>query len=169
MTGKKKKLSEFNGNYSADASDMRVGVVMSEWNGDITSALLKGAVNTMKNMGVEEKNIHVYHVPGSFELPVGARLLAENLKTDAVICLGCVIKGETKHFEFISGAVANGITKVGLETGIPVIFGVLTTGNYRQAKERAGGKRGNKGDEAGATAVKMIELKRKLQEKSIDK
>ncbi len=162
MSGKKKNLSGLNSGFITDASDMRIGVVVSEWNGEITSALLKGAVDTMKSMGVEEEKIHVYHVPGSFELPMGAKLLAANLKVDAVICLGCIIQGETRHFEFISNAVANGITKVALDTGIPVIFGILTPGNYQQAKDRAGGKHGNKGDEAGATVIKMIKLKREL-------
>ena len=165
MARKKKNLSDVNQSIYANTSGMHIGVVVADWNTEITSALLQGAVNTMKSMGVEEKNIHVHYVPGSYELPMGAKLLATALKVDAVICLGCVIQGETRHFEFISNAVANGITSVGLETNIPVIFGVLTTDNYQQAKDRAGGKHGNKGDEAGATAIKMIELKRILQNK----
>ena len=163
MPGKKTNLSDVNQSIHANIADSRVGVVVSEWNEEITSALLEGAVNTMKSLGVKEKNILVHYVPGSFELPMGAKMIAEKLKVDAVICLGCVIQGETRHFEFISNAVANGITTVGLDTNIPVIFGVLTPDNYQQAKDRAGGKHGNKGDEAGATAVKMIELKKKLQ------
>jgi len=163
MPGKKTNLSDVNQSIHANIADSRVGVVVSEWNEEITSALLEGAVNTMKSLGVEEKNILVHYVPGSFELPMGAKIIAEKIKVDAVICLGCVIQGETRHFEFISNAVANGITTVGLDTNIPVIFGVLTPDNYQQAKDRAGGKHGNKGDEAGATAVKMIELKKKLQ------
>ncbi len=165
MSEKKKNLSDINRNYSADTSDMRIGIVISEWNGEITSAMLKGAIDTMRGMGVNENNIYVHYVPGSFELPLGAKLLAANHKTDAVICLGCIIQGETRHFEFISNAVANGITNVGLDTDIPVIFGVLTTDNYQQAKDRAGGKHGNKGEEAGATAVNMIKLKRKISTK----
>ncbi len=162
MAGKKNNLSEINTNDFSHADTARIGIVSSEWNEEITSALLKGAVNTIKSLGVAENNIIIHYVPGSFELPMGAKFLAENLALDAVICLGCVIQGETRHFEFISNAVANGITKVGLNANIPVIFGVLTTDTFQQAKDRAGGKQGNKGDEAGATAIKMIELKRKL-------
>ncbi len=165
MSEKKTNLSDVNQSIHTNTADSRVGVVVSEWNEEITSALLEGAVNTMKSLGVKEKNILVHYVPGSFELPMGAKMIAEKLKVDAVICLGCVIQGETRHFEFISNAVANGITTVGLDTNIPVILGVLTPDNYQQAKDRAGGKHGNKGDEAGATAVKMIELKKKLQGK----
>lgn len=166
MPEKKKNLSDLNHTIKADASGMRIGVVVAKWNEEITSALLQGAVNTLKNYNVKEKNIHIHYVPGSFELPVGAKLVATNLNVDAVICLGCVIQGETRHFDFISDAVANGITTVGLDTNIPVIFGVLTPNNYQQAKDRAGGKHGNKGDEAAVTAIEMIELKRKLENKS---
>lgn len=163
MAEKKKNLSEVNKSFHSDSSDISIGVVVAEWNEEITNALLEGAVKTMAEMGVKKYNIHIHYVPGSFELPMGAKLLAKNNDVDAIICLGCVIQGETRHFEFISNAVANGITNVGLQTDIPVVFGVLTTDNYQQALERAGGKHGNKGDEAGATAVKMVELKRKLQ------
>lgn len=166
MSGKKKNLSDFDQGSDINASDVRVGVVVAEWNHDITSALLHGVVDTMKSFGVIDENIHVHYVPGSFELPMGAKLITASLQVDVVICLGCVIQGETRHFEFISNAVANGITQVGLDTNIPVVFGVLTTDNYQQAKDRAGGKHGNKGDEAGATAVKMAELKRKLHSRS---
>jgi len=162
MAGKKSNLSEINKNKVSQVSTARIGIVASEWNEEITSALLEGAVNTIKSMGVSEHNIFIHYVPGSFELPMGAKFLADSLVIDAVICLGCVIQGETRHFEFISNAVANGITKVGLDTNVPAIFGVLTTDTFQQAKDRAGGKLGNKGDEAGATAIKMIELKRSL-------
>lgn len=148
------------------AKKMHISIVVSEWNTEITAALLKGAVDTLINNGVSEKNISTSWVPGSFELPMGAQLVAEYKKTDAIICLGCVIQGETRHFDFICDAVANGITRVNLDYNIPVIFGVLTTNNQQQAIDRSGGKHGNKGDEAAYTAIKMAELKQKLKNKS---
>lgn len=163
MTEKKVNLSDFKKKRISKASGMRIGIVVSEWNEEITSALLDGAIRTMQELGVARNNIEIHCVPGSFELPVAAKLLIENTDVDGVICLGCVIQGETRHFEFISNAVANGITKVSIETNKPVIFGVLTPDNYQQAKDRAGGKHGNKGDEAGATVVKMIEMQKALQ------
>ncbi len=162
MAGKKQNLSDINKFFISDASNIRIGIIVSEWNDEITSALLEGAVSTLKKSGVEEKNIYIHYVPGSFELPFGAKLLVERANVDAVICIGCIIQGETKHFEFISNAVANGITKIGIDANKPVIFGVLTPNTFQQAKDRAGGKHGNKGDEAGITAIKMIELKRKF-------
>ena len=113
--------------------------------------------------GVEKSNILLKYVPGSFELPLSAKYLIKYSKVDAVICIGCVIQGETRHFDFICDAVSNGIINLALETDIPVIFGVLTTNNIDQAKERAGGKHGNKGLEAAITAIKMIALKNELK------
>ena len=163
MAGKKENLSDLDINITSSAADMHIGIVVSEWNQEITSALLNGAIKTMQDLGVKKENISVHFVPGSFELPYSAKLLIGNTDVDGVICLGCVIQGETRHFEFISNAVANGITKVSIETKKPVVFGVLTPDNYEQAKDRAGGKLGNKGVEAGATVVKMIELKNSLK------
>lgn len=141
---------------------MKVGITVAEWNTAITSSLLNGAVKFLKDSGVKPDNISVHHVPGSFELTLGAQWLAEQKKYDAVIALGCVIQGETKHFDFICAAVANGITEVGLKYNKPVIFGVLTTNTLQQAKDRSGGKHGNKGTEAAATALKMALLQRTL-------
>ncbi len=118
--------------------------------------MYEGAVSTIVGMGGTRENIKRMEVPGSFELTLGAQAFAQKEEIDAVICIGCVIQGETKHFDFICDAVANGLTNVGLKYNKPVIFGVLTPNTMQQALDRAGGKHGNKGDEAGATAVKML-------------
>jgi 6,7-dimethyl-8-ribityllumazine synthase len=132
------------------------GIVVAEWNEEITEALYEGAVSTLVSNGVKKENIIRKNVPGSFELSLGALWMAEEKKIDAVICLGCVIQGETPHFDFICQAVAYGVTQAGLKTRKPVIFGVLTTLNQQQAFDRAGGKFGNKGEEAALTAIKML-------------
>jgi 6,7-dimethyl-8-ribityllumazine synthase len=138
-----------------DGSSFKIGIVVSQWNADITTALLEGAKQTLLAAGVIPENIEVLQVPGSFELPWGARQIMKPGKRDAVICLGCIIQGETKHDEYIASAVASGIMQLGLMSGIPVIFGVLTTNTEEQAKERAGGKHGNKGSEAALAALQM--------------
>lgn len=166
MSPKKKNLSAYEPSGVADAAGMRFGIITAEWNEEVTQALLHGAVNTLLLHGAKKDDLHIYYVPGSFELPSGAAMMAESLKPDAIICLGCIIQGETRHFEFIAQAVAHGITNVGLDKNVPVIFGVLTTDNYDQAKQRAGGKHGNKGDEAAITAIKMVHLKNELDKKS---
>jgi 6,7-dimethyl-8-ribityllumazine synthase len=125
--------------------------------------LLDGAVSTLKKHGTEERNIVVKHVPGSFELTLGAQFLAEYDDLDAVICLGCVIQGETPHFSYICQGVTQGITQLNMEYNIPFIFGVLTTNNQQQAIDRAGGKHGNKGDEAAVTAIKMAALQKDME------
>jgi 6,7-dimethyl-8-ribityllumazine synthase len=125
--------------------------------------LLYGAVNTLKKHGASDNNIVVKHVPGSFELTLGGQFLAEYDDLDAIICLGCVIQGETPHFTYICQSVSYGITKLNLEYNIPFIFGVLTTLNIEQARDRAGGKLGNKGDEAAVTAIKMAALQREIE------
>ena len=157
-----KDLSSYNPNEIPSAANMRFGIVVSEWNDDITNALLEGAYSTLINHGAQEKNIIIKYVPGSFELPIGAQLLLGSEDMDAIICLGCVIQGETRHFEFISNAVANGIMNVALDFDAPVIFGLLTTENLQQAKDRSGGKHGNKGIEAAITAIKMSALEKSL-------
>jgi 6,7-dimethyl-8-ribityllumazine synthase len=162
MEAKKKNLSNYDPANIPDAANMRFGIVVSEWNDKITFALLQGAVDTLKKHGATEDNIDVHYVPGSFELTLGAQFLADTENYDAIICLGCVIQGETRHFEFICNAVANGITNVSIQWNIPVIFGVLTPDNWQQAADRAGGKHGNKGDEAALTAIKMVALKNNL-------
>jgi 6,7-dimethyl-8-ribityllumazine synthase len=158
MATRLKNLSEFDTNAIPDGSKYRIGIVVSRWNAEITGALLKGASDTLKEHGVKEKNITITYVPGTFELPLGAQYLAQQDKMNAVIALGCVIQGETRHFDFICDAAANGIMQVGLTHNKPVIFGVLTTDNQKQAQDRAGGKHGNKGVEAAVTALQMIAL-----------
>ncbi len=145
------------------ARDMRFGIVVSDWNNEITGALLDGAVNTLLKYGVSPDEIVVKHVPGSFELTLGAQFIAEYDDPDAVICLGCVIQGETPHFTFICQGVTQGITQLNLEYNIPFVFGVLTTDTYQQAADRAGGRLGNKGDEAALTALKMAALQREME------
>ena len=146
-----------------DSGDMRFGIVVSDWNIDITGALLDGAVKTLKKYGASDENIVVKHVPGSFELTLGAQFLAEYDDLDAVICLGCVIRGETPHFTYICQGVTQGITQLNLDYNIPFIFGVLTTENHQQALDRAGGKHGNKGHETAITAIKMAALQREME------
>jgi 6,7-dimethyl-8-ribityllumazine synthase len=143
-----------------DGSSLTIGIVVSQWNADITHALLQGAQETLKKAGVADHNIEVLHVPGSFELPWGARQIMKPGKRDAVICLGCIIQGETKHDEYIASAVANGIMQLSLMSGVPVIFGVLTTNSPEQARDRAGGIHGNKGAEAAAAALQMAVIKK---------
>lgn len=139
---------------------MRIGIVVSEWNTKITDALLEGTVNTLLENGVAQRDIVKSYVPGSFELTFGAQLMCEQENVDAVICIGCVIQGETKHFDFICDAVAQGVTNVSLKYNKPVVFGVLTPNTMQQAKDRAGGRHGNKGDEAAITAIKMVDLQK---------
>ena len=136
----------------------RFAIVVSEWNTDVTHALYTGAFETLLKYGATENNIIRVQVPGSFELSLGAQKMAEKQDIDAVICLGCVIQGETRHFDFICQAVADGITNVSLKYNKPVIFGVLTPNTQEQAIDRAGGKHGNKGDEAAITAIKMLAI-----------
>jgi len=156
-------LSAYNSESIPDAKKMRFGIVVSDWNSEITWSLLEGAVTTLKKHGATENNIIVKHVPGSFEITLGAQFLAEYEDLDAIICLGCVIQGETPHFTFICQGVTQGITQLNMEYNIPFIFGVLTTLNQQQATDRAGGKHGNKGDEAAITAIKMAALQREIE------
>jgi 6,7-dimethyl-8-ribityllumazine synthase len=156
-----KNLSEYNPDEIPSGDGIKIGIVFAEWNQEITSALLEGAVSTLLRHGVREKDILIEHVPGSFELPLGAQIIMESFKPDAVICLGCVIQGETRHFDYICKGLTQGIAELNLKYGRPFIFGVLTTDTLQQAKDRSGGKHGNKGDEAAITALKMIQLKQK--------
>jgi len=155
-----KNLSKTGIAASKEFKSLKVAIIVSEWNNDITYAMMNGAVDLLTSKGVKEKNIEVHKVPGAFELPLGAQLCASDKKIDAVITLGCVIQGETRHFEFICNACAQGILSVSLSYNTPVAFGVLTTENHRQAKERSGGKLGNKGIEAAETVLKMFLLKK---------
>ncbi len=154
-----KNLSSYDPETVPDASGMKFGIVVSEWNEEVTAALTEGAVETLKKHGCPPENIVVMPVPGSFELTFGSRLIAEKHALDAVIAIGCVVQGETRHFDFICQGVTHGIAELNLEYDIPFIFGVLTTENQQQALDRAGGKHGNKGDEAAVTAIKMVGLK----------
>lgn len=156
-------LSGYNHSLVPDASKMRFGIVVSDWNQEITHSLLEGALKTLKRHGATDNNIVVKHVPGSFELTLGAQFLAEYDDLDAIICLGCVIQGETPHFNYICQGVTYGITQLNLDYNIPFIFGVLTTLNMEQAADRAGGIHGNKGDEAAVTAIKMAALQRETE------
>lgn len=156
MASSTKNLSSFSNKNIKDISESVFGIIVSEWNSDITEALYSGAVETLIQNGAKRENIIRKSVPGSYELTLGAQWMAKEKAIDAVICLGCVIQGETPHFDYICQAVANGITNVGLKYDKPVIFGVLTTLTLQQAMDRAGGKHGNKGDEASATAIKML-------------
>jgi len=163
MSSKDKNLSVYTGEVGKMPEDSLVAIVVSEWNTEITGALLTAAVDTLKENGLTDEGIIIRYVPGSFELPLGAKFLLDNAEPDAVICLGCVIQGETRHFDFICDSVANGIMTLGLEYNTPVIFGVLTPNDMQQAVDRAGGNHGNKGVEAAITAVKMIALQYELE------
>jgi len=163
MAEKKKNLSEHDANRIPNAKGMRFGILVSEWNPQVTESLLEAAVKTLLDNGAQQQDIRVEYVPGSFELPGAAKIMIDTINPGAVICIGCVIQGETRHFEFICNAVANSIANLNTTTGIPVIFGVLTTDNFQQALDRAGGKHGNKGDEAAVAAIKMAALKKSLQ------
>jgi 6,7-dimethyl-8-ribityllumazine synthase len=158
-----KDLSEYDFNSVPDAKEYKFGVVVSEWNYEITGALARGAFDTLKKHGALEENIILKHVPGSFELTLGGQFFAKYTDVDAIILLGCVIQGETRHFDFICQGVAKGTTDLNLKFGIPVIFGLLTTANQQQAIDRAGGRLGNKGDEAAITAIKMVALQKDFQ------
>ena len=142
---------------------MRFAVVVSEWNTEVTEALYNGAKETLLKFGAKEEDVVRRNVPGSFELTLGAQLMAERKEFDAVICIGVVIQGETKHFDFICDAVSKGITDLNMKYNLPVIFGVLTPNTMQQALDRAGGVHGNKGDEAAITAIKMAALKKELE------
>jgi len=157
-----KNLSEYKSEDIPSGDGMTIGIVLAEWNQEITYALLDGAVGTLLKHGVPEENISIELVPGSFELPLGAQLIMESSDPDAIICLGCVIQGETRHFDYICQGVTQGISDLNLKYGRPFVFGILTTDTLQQAKDRSGGMHGNKGDEAAITALKMVHLKHKL-------
>jgi 6,7-dimethyl-8-ribityllumazine synthase len=163
MATANKNLSEYEPESIPDASSFRFGIVVSEWNHEVTGALLEGAHQTLLRHAAKPEHIFILRVPGSFELTLGAQLLAVNRKLDAVICLGCVIQGETPHFTFICQSVTQGITQLNITHNLPFVFGLLTTQNMQQALERAGGRYGNKGDEAAVTAIKMAFLKKEME------
>lgn len=148
-------LSDYDFSKVPDASNMCFGIVVSEWNPEITGALLDRTVKTLEKHGTIPENIHIKTVPGSFELVYGAQQMCKNDGFDAVIILGCVIRGETPHFDYICEGVTHGISYLNANQNIPVVFGLLTTNDLQQAKDRSGGRLGNKGDECAIVAIKM--------------
>ncbi|MBR4590899.1 MAG: 6,7-dimethyl-8-ribityllumazine synthase [Bacteroidaceae bacterium] len=161
MATKNHNLSDYDINSVPDANGMKVGIVVAEWNENITGALLQGALDTLYRHGVKEQDIHVETVPGSFELIYGATQMAMT-DVDAVIAIGCVIRGDTPHFDYICQGTTQGLAQLNATQSKPVIYGLITTNDMQQAIDRAGGKLGNKGDECAVTAIKMIALSRKL-------
>ena len=157
MATQHNSLSHFNKEEIPNCKTLKIAIVVSQWNQIITNKLLEGAEKTLIECGLQKKNILVYHVPGSYELIFGAKIAAKK-QPDAIICLGSVIQGETKHFDFVCNAVSNGIKDLNIKLDVPVIFGVLTDNNFEQAKNRSGGKYGNKGIESAITAIKMAVL-----------
>lgn len=151
-------LSEYDLSKIPDASNMCFGIVVAEWNPEITGAILDGAVSTLEKHGTLPENIHVRTVPGSFELVYGARQMILHGGYDAVIILGSVIKGDTPHFDYICQGVTYGIARLNATQEIPVIYGLLTTNDLQQAKDRSGGSLGNKGDECAIDAIKMAKF-----------
>ncbi len=153
-----KNLSFYDKSTLPDARDYKIGIVVSEWNKEITEALYHGAFDTLVDCNVEKSNIILYRVPGSFELPYGCKKLIQDNEVDAVIAIGSVIQGETKHFDFVCSATAKGIMDLNLQLDTPVIFCVLTDNTLQQARDRSGGKHGNKGAEAAVAAIQMASL-----------
>mgnify|MGYP002869133307 CR=1 FL=1 len=143
---------------------LKIGIVVARFNEFITSKLLSGALDVLKRHEVTDENISVAWVPGSFEIPLVAKKMAESKKFDAVICLGAVIRGATSHYDYVCNEVSKGVAQVGLQTGVPTIFGVVTTENIQQAIERAGTKAGNKGSDAAISAIEMANLLKNLDE-----
>lgn len=158
-----KNLSTYDSETIPNGADFKIGIVVSEWNENITGNLCKGAKEALLENGVKEENIIIHHTPGSFELPLGAQWMLERTDIDGVVAIGSVIQGETKHFDFVCQATAQGVKDVGLKHNKPAIFCVLTDNNMQQAIDRSGGKHGNKGIEAAVACLKMIELKKNLK------
>ncbi len=152
-------LKTVSGKSRIKLSSKKFAIIVAEWNENITGALYDGAYQALLSLGAKKNNIIRKDVPGSFELPLAAQWMAEKKDIDGVICIGCVIQGDTPHFDYICQAVAYGVMKLNLKTSKPIIFGVLTVLNKQQALERAGGKLGNKGEEAAVTLVRMLEIK----------
>ena len=163
MATQYQNLSEYNPDNVPDASAMLFGIVVAEWNGDITNKLKDGAYNTLIRHGAKPENITVVYVPGSFELVYGAIKLAKSIKPDAIIGLGCVIRGETPHFDYVCAGVTQGFASLNSQGEIPFIFGLLTNDTMQQSLDRAGGIHGNKGDEAAITAIKMANFSCKFK------
>ncbi|MEG1581419.1 MAG: 6,7-dimethyl-8-ribityllumazine synthase [Bacteroidaceae bacterium] len=163
MSSKLFNLSDYDFSAIPDASEMRFGIVISEWNSNITGILLNGCIETLKKQGAKEENIKIMTVPGSFELIFGCSQLSQSGLVDAVIAIGSVIRGDTPHFDYICQGVTQGIAELNTTGKTPIIFGMLTTNTLQQAEERAGGILGNKGDEFAITAIKMVDYAWLLQ------
>lgn len=162
MATENKNLSSYDINNIPNSADFRIGIVVSEWNEEITNNLKDGAYQTLIENGVNKDNIIIQYVPGTFELPLGAQFLLENKKLDGVIAIGSVIQGETRHFDFVCDAATQGVKDVGLKYNRPVIFCVLTDNTMQQAIDRSGGKHGNKGIECAVACLKMIGIQKHL-------
>ncbi len=150
------------------AADMSFGIVVAEWNREITNALAEGAVKTFMSAGCPEDKISVKYVPGTVELSLGAQFFAEYTDVDAIVVLGCVIQGDTRHFDYVCDSVTQGVTQLSLNFNIPIGFGVLTVNNEQQALDRCGGILGNKGDEAAATVIRMVALQKEMMEAHVN-
>lgn len=164
MATKNKNLSSFDPKKVPSGRGKKIGIIVSEWNDEITKGLKKGACEALLQCGTFERDIIVEYVPGAFELPLGAKFLLESKNLDAVIAIGCVVRGETAHFDYVCQGVTQGIQEVNLEYNKPVMFCVLTDDKIKQSKARSGGGLGNKGVEAAVGALKMIGLKDRLKE-----
>ncbi len=163
MATKYHNLSEYDFQSVPDASGMKFGIVVSEWNYNITGALLRGAVETLQKHGAKEEDILVRTVPGSFELTFGAAQFIKQTDVDAVIALGCVVRGDTPHFDYVCQGATQGIAQLNATGDVPVIYGLITTNDMQQAEDRAGGRLGNKGDECAVTAIKMVDFACRLK------
>lgn len=161
MATSTKNLSEYDQTTIPNAKNFRFGIVVSQWNQNITHGLKQGALSTLLENGVLEQNIVIWDVPGSFELIYGSKKMIETQNVDAIISIGSVIQGETKHFDFVCEATAQGIKDLNVRTDVPVIFCVLTDNTMQQAIDRSGGKHGNKGTEAAVAAIMMADLRKK--------
>ncbi len=164
MATKNRNLSDLGKRRLPSASDMKFGIVVSQWNPEVTEALLAGAVKTLRACGCADHNIVIKYVPGTFELALGAQFFAQYTDVDGVIALGCVVQGETRHFDYVCQGVTQGVMSLMLDWNMPVSFGVLTTDTMEQALERAGGRLGNKGDEAAMAAIEMVKLQIEMEE-----
>ena len=160
MATEGRNLSEYNKEFIPSGADFTIGIVVSEWNQNITLNLLKGAKQALTDNGVKEENIVVRFVPGAFELPLGCQFMCESRTIDGVVAIGAVIQGETKHFDFVCDGAAQGIKDVNLKYNIPVSFCLLTDNTLQQSIDRSGGKHGNKGIECAIACMKMIALKK---------
>jgi len=167
MAGKKKDLSDQKKISLENPKEVKISIVVSEWNEKIAGALKQAAFKTLQEAGIPKSNISQLSVPGTFELPMGAKIANRNHSPHAIICIGCVIKGETDHDKYINQSVASAIQMLNLSLDKPVIFGVLTPNNMQQAKDRAGGSHGNKGVEAAYTALHMIKIQKPTSKKKI--